>query len=259
VPPPSVDCSSAAIAARANKRRFVNLLQQLGGALLRYAFKMRFVDAPPHCVPAAWHRYWTSAAEAPKVLFHYTSAAAAAAILTSRQMWATDLLFTDDPTELTYAASVISIALDDAIAAVGDDTSRRTWLDSFRRLAKNRARENSWYAISFCAHGDLLSQWRSYADSGGGFALGFSCNSLSTLRAWILPIEYDHQQQLQLARDLIAIHMREVGHHVDLDHESARDDFIRTSNSLLFFLSLLLLDLSMTHFRRRGSTAWPFR
>src|ERR1051326_5989555 len=28
--PPSVDCSSAAIAARANKRRFVNLLQQLG-------------------------------------------------------------------------------------------------------------------------------------------------------------------------------------------------------------------------------------
>src|ERR1041385_3005187 len=29
--PSSVDCSSAAIAARANKRRFVNLLQQLGG------------------------------------------------------------------------------------------------------------------------------------------------------------------------------------------------------------------------------------
>ena len=28
----SVDCSSAAIAARANKHRFVNLLQQLGGA-----------------------------------------------------------------------------------------------------------------------------------------------------------------------------------------------------------------------------------
>jgi hypothetical protein len=30
--PSSVDCSSAATAARANKRRFVNLLQQLGGA-----------------------------------------------------------------------------------------------------------------------------------------------------------------------------------------------------------------------------------
>jgi len=30
---PSADCSSAAIAARANKRRFVNLLQQLGGAV----------------------------------------------------------------------------------------------------------------------------------------------------------------------------------------------------------------------------------
>jgi hypothetical protein len=31
--PSSVDCSSAATAARANKRRFVNLLQLLGGAL----------------------------------------------------------------------------------------------------------------------------------------------------------------------------------------------------------------------------------
>jgi len=31
-PPTSTDCSSAATAARANKRRFVNLLQQLGGA-----------------------------------------------------------------------------------------------------------------------------------------------------------------------------------------------------------------------------------
>src|ERR1041384_8083150 len=28
--PPSVDCSSAPLGARANKRRFVNLLQQLG-------------------------------------------------------------------------------------------------------------------------------------------------------------------------------------------------------------------------------------
>jgi hypothetical protein len=32
VPPASADCTSAATAARANKRRFVNLLQQLGSA-----------------------------------------------------------------------------------------------------------------------------------------------------------------------------------------------------------------------------------
>jgi len=36
--PPSVDCSSAAIAARANKRRFVNLLQQLAGGIYRRWF-----------------------------------------------------------------------------------------------------------------------------------------------------------------------------------------------------------------------------
>jgi len=35
VPPRSADCSSAATAARANKRRFVNLLQQLGGGVLQ--------------------------------------------------------------------------------------------------------------------------------------------------------------------------------------------------------------------------------
>jgi len=33
--PPSVDCSSAALAARANKRRFVNLLQGLARPEIR--------------------------------------------------------------------------------------------------------------------------------------------------------------------------------------------------------------------------------
>jgi len=38
-PPTSADCSSSPIGLRANKRRFVNLLQQLGGApQLRLAF-----------------------------------------------------------------------------------------------------------------------------------------------------------------------------------------------------------------------------
>jgi len=32
--PPSVDCSSGPLGPRANKRRFVNLLQQLGGATI---------------------------------------------------------------------------------------------------------------------------------------------------------------------------------------------------------------------------------
>src|ERR1051326_2776312 len=46
--PSSVDCSSAATAARANKRRFVNLLQQLGvpRITLRKGFKLRTDDAP---------------------------------------------------------------------------------------------------------------------------------------------------------------------------------------------------------------------
>ena|ERR1051326_1533369 len=42
--PPSVDCSSAAIAARANKRRFVNLLQQLAGDSCYTAFSLQHLQ-----------------------------------------------------------------------------------------------------------------------------------------------------------------------------------------------------------------------
>ena len=201
---------------------------------------MNLDRVPPNCLPEAWACLWAEAADLPDVIFHYTSASAAVSIITGRKMWATDLLFTNDPTEIRYAADVIGIALDGAIAAVGNDVGRRRWLETFRMIANGQVRRNSWYAISFCADGDLLSQWRSYADAGGGFALGFSGASLCGLRGWTVPIDYTRDRQLKLAREVIDIHVQQLASHADVDDETAREDFIRVSNSLMFLLSLLL-------------------
>jgi hypothetical protein len=38
--------------------------------------------------------------------------------------------------------------------------------------------QHRMFLMSFCADGDLLSQWRGYRDVGGGYALGFDSASL---------------------------------------------------------------------------------
>src|ERR1051326_6502949 len=50
--PPSVDCSSRPTGRRANMRRFVNLLQQLGGALS----EVRYCHLLAAASPRSWRR-----------------------------------------------------------------------------------------------------------------------------------------------------------------------------------------------------------
>jgi len=45
--------------------------------------------------------------------------------------------------------------------------------------------------------GDQLSQWRSYADDGRGFAIGFRASALEKMPVTILSVEYNPRTQLE--------------------------------------------------------------
>jgi hypothetical protein len=60
---------------------------------------------------------------------------------------------------------------------------------------------------SFSRNGDILSQWRAYADGGNGVAIGFGGRTLRNLDAWKLEVEYDPQIQVtEFFNSLIEIH-----------------------------------------------------
>jgi len=98
-------------------------------------------------------------------IYHYTTMAGFKGIVESREIWATDLRYMNDPTELK----------------LGYDYLNRTVCES-GNSGNTIERDPSIpiFACSFSKHEDVLSQWRAYA-KGGGVAIGFPHNLLQNV------------------------------------------------------------------------------
>jgi hypothetical protein len=107
--------------------------------------------------------------EQPPILYHYTTADGLFSMLQSGHMWATDSRYMNDPTELRYATSLLrEVMAEELKGKQGRDVG--DWL---KWILDEQDAEARVYLASFCADGDLLSQWRAYGAFGGGYALGF--------------------------------------------------------------------------------------
>ncbi len=113
----------------------------------------------------------------PEIIYHYTNAEGLVGIISSGALWATDLRFVNDATELDHAlGSMLS-----AVGRARDKFSRPAQLMLLDRLAAVIALKEGFpsvHSISFSADGDLLSQWRAYGGSGSGYAIGFGTGEL---------------------------------------------------------------------------------
>jgi hypothetical protein len=113
----------------------------------------------------------TSMDDSPQTLWHYTSAQGLVGIIRTDRLWASDSLFLNDAAERNYGVELMMSALADVeIDSPARSTTAfilglvhpesgilRRWLDAQLRL----------FVTCFCSEGDLLSQWRTYAGSGG--------------------------------------------------------------------------------------------
>lgn len=112
--------------------------------------------------------------DADKTLYHYCSAATAALILTRRSIWLSSLTLSNDSLEGRLVRETL-VRLSDKD---GLDASYRERLEESLAFA-----ERMFEGLGFCLSedGDLLSQWRGYADDARGIAIGFSQQYLSKL------------------------------------------------------------------------------
>lgn len=107
-------------------------------------------------------------------LYHYTNAQGLRGILESGQVWFTDYMHLNDPSELTHG---IKMAHDVAqFLCEGADGRVRLFLDDFVNMLRpdNFAGNLEFFIASFSRKRDDLSQWRAYADNGKGYAIGFA-------------------------------------------------------------------------------------
>lgn len=109
----------------------------------------------------------------PNTLYHYTSAEGLIGILTSKNIWLTDLRYMNDASELQYSKTLIRKRLEKRSGESGLSAEQGEFLKRIRDSFDPFSNRFSAFSASFCEEGNLLSQWRAYRGQGGGYAIGF--------------------------------------------------------------------------------------
>jgi hypothetical protein len=111
-----------------------------------------------------------------RVLYHYTNAAGLLGILERRCLFASDVWFLNDASEVRYAQTRMLAQM----RKWTDFASDQPWVEELLDVSETKP---GWlddvFVTSFCEEPDLLSQWRGYA--AGGFAVGFAAEGLTAL------------------------------------------------------------------------------
>lgn len=149
----------------------------------------------------------------PRRLYHYTTLSGVRGITSSSMIWASDVRFMNDASELNYAAKLI----DDVIASVGQevtDEHLRELLPQRPGFA-NRFHGVQPFVACFCEKKDLLSQWRGYGRGDAPAALGldlFPLAQFNNLPPWTLlrKVIYDEAEQKRQVADIVRTWLQTV-------------------------------------------------
>lgn len=116
-----------------------------------------------------------------KKLFHYTNLEGLKGILRTRSLWFTHAGTLNDPMEIQYGRDFIVKLANDFSQKENDEIFRSFFEQLKLQLSTLGNIIHHPFICCFCEEGDLLSQWRTYADLGGGYSIGFSLNSNTCL------------------------------------------------------------------------------
>ena len=116
----------------------------------------------------------------PDLLYHYTGLEGLVGILRERMIWATDVRFLNDTSEVHYSRQVIGRRAADREVELSETYGGFLAHGTAAGLGGSVMFPDTFVA-SFCEDGDNLTQWRTYGRGGHGFALGFCWESLRRL------------------------------------------------------------------------------
>lgn len=163
-----------------------------------------------------------------EILYHYCDAFAFHAICTNKKMRFSDLFSMNDFTEIHWGYSIWEQAAKILLKEVGKE-----FLDEIDDVIHSAGMFELLIASCYSLNGDVLSQWRAYADDGRGYAIGFSAKDLIKLPIRPLRVLYNQKQQIEETINTVrAIHSVEQTEKVKFG-----EDFERTCFNLAFDLA----------------------
>jgi len=145
----------------------------------------------------------------PNVIYHYCNAQGLKGIIEGKAIWLSDVRCCNDYMEHNWLKEKYDYKIDSLRA------QEESEYHSALAAEKANYREHLAFVACFSTHGDVLSQWRAYAEDGAGFAIGFDPRyfkfspSLPTygsdvsVTCGLLPVCYDEIEQNQLIEQIL--------------------------------------------------------
>lgn len=135
------------------------------------------------------------------MLWHYTDDGGLQGILTSDSVWATNARFLNDSQELAHGIETSRKALANYDRSLIKPRTSK-YLDDLsdpdtRLIANFLERTAEIFVACFCTNPDLLSQWRGYANKGGGGGYSIGFRPPGDLHAWPQAVSGGHQLSLR--------------------------------------------------------------
>lgn len=148
----------------------------------------------------------------PATLYHYTDTNGLYGIIDSGKIWATNIKYLNDASEITYAQQLVADTLKNLINNESDETVQNFLQIQLKHYIGEEEIPHI-YVACLCEKSNLLSQWRTYGAEGSGFALGIDArlflgeHSRGEPRTFVLrPVIYDEgKQRVLVEREITSV------------------------------------------------------
>jgi len=136
------------------------------------------------------------------VLYHYTDLNGLKGIIENQSFLSSNSAYLNDKEEFYYGVKLFKTAISSYQYSNSDEKSI---IEEISKELNNKF-ESYHFVTCFSLEGDLLSQWRAYANDGKGIAIGFNLKKLIEAfepKASGLLIEYDLEAQNQAVKIIV--------------------------------------------------------
>ncbi len=184
---------------------------------LRMGTWPKIVDSFPLTVGQVCRQYTLLPSDALNILYHYTTHAGLEGILRSGGFRATYRMGMNDPGEFVYAREVFCNALNEVGRGRDLPNVAQSLIKCIHKnldkFLENTTEMSSAYCACLTTNPDHIEQWKTYAELGMGFAIGFNLPLLLKMQAlavqrgepfiFCAPVTYNQRDQNDLVLRLV--------------------------------------------------------
>jgi len=161
-------------------------------------------------------------------LHHYTTLNGLLGITSSHSLWASDVRYMNDASELSYAADFVSEIVTETLAKVENEVLRPL-LPGYPGFANAFEYGARPFVACFCEEEDLLSQWRGYRSGEAGYSLGMDLSNLTALgglppNTYLRKVVYDPDEQRREVLNVVEIWLRTAESLLDVARDLRSED-----------------------------------